>query len=166
MSCAYCVTEVQLALLLYDRTHTYNTALLHATKFKSLLTGKSLNSIGVLNARQITDFKQRRLTASNKTRKEFMRSPELSSRKKRALERGWNKREGRLRRDFDRRSAYLGNRMYKLTTHIATNDGHILGLDHALSSQKLGSLLAPRPSPHVEDDDHGEREEQEVISPA
>lgn len=145
--CTYCFIDVQLALLLYDRAHTLHTALPHATKFRSLLTGKALNSIGILNGQKTTDFKRRWLAGSNKTREEFMRSPKFSSREKRGLERGWNRTEGKLRRDFDRRSAYLGNRIYELTTRIATDEEHIVRLDDALSSPKLGSLFAPRPPP-------------------
>ena len=140
--------------VLYDMTHTH-TPPFHATKFQPLLTGKSRNSLGVLNAAQKSRFKRQRLDGFYKNHEKLMRNPKLASREKRWLPRGRNRRESKLRRDFNKRGSYLGNRIFDLTTRIDTNEQHIRRIDSALSEQKLEELLAPLPSPPVEDDEGG-----------
>lgn len=69
------------------KSHAH-AALLHATQLRPLLTGKSRNSLGVLNATQEKHFKRRRLDGLHMAREEFMQNPNFSSREKRLLARG------------------------------------------------------------------------------
>lgn len=89
------------------------------------------------------------------TREEFMRLPNISAREKRGMERGWNKREDKLRRTFKKRGSYLSNRIYELTTQKEASEQLILRLDNALSKQDLVSLFAPRPPPSPVEDGEG-----------
>ena len=94
-----------------------------------------------------------------------MRTPKLSDREKRLLARGWSKRKVKLRRTFDKRGSYLGNRIYELTGRIDITAQHIKRIETALGEQKVEQLLAPRPPPPVEDgafaeDEEGEQKEE------
>ena len=80
-----------------------------------------------------------------------MRTPKLSDREKRSLARGWSKRKVKLRRAFDKRGSYLGNRIYELTGRIDITAQHIKRIETALGEQKVEQLLAPPPPPPVED---------------
>ncbi|CAN0176747.1 unnamed protein product, partial [Pylaiella littoralis] len=77
----------------------------------ALPAGKSLNSLGKLNAIQERCFKRQRWDGSDKTRADFNKEPKLSSREKRSLARGWSRREKKLRRDLKKAGSYLGSRI-------------------------------------------------------
>ena len=100
-----------------------------------------------------------------------MRTPKLSNREKRSLARRWSKRKVKLRRAFDKRGSYLGNRIYELTGRIDITAQHIKRIETALGEKKVEQLLAPRPPPPVEDgegagdsafaeDEEGEQKEE------
>ncbi|CAB1103177.1 unnamed protein product [Ectocarpus sp. CCAP 1310/34] len=72
------------------------------------------------------------------------------TRERRSVARGWSKREGKLRRDFDKRGSYLGNRIYELTSQIGSNEQHIRRIEDAMAEQDLASLLAPLPPSPIE----------------
>ncbi|CAN0453430.1 unnamed protein product, partial [Pylaiella littoralis] len=111
-------------------------------------TGKSRNSLGKLNAVEERKFKRQRLAGSDATRAGFTLESTLSRRERRSVARGWSKREGKLRRDFDKRGSYLSNRIYELTSQIESNEQHIRRIEDAMAEQDLASLLAPLlPSP-------------------
>ncbi|CAM9518710.1 unnamed protein product [Ectocarpus sp. 4 AP-2014] len=75
----------------------------------------------------------------------------LTSREKRSIERGWRRRDRKLRKAFDQRGAYLGGRIKDLTANVAANEQHIKRLQDALRTGHLPSLLLPLPLPSVED---------------
>lgn len=117
-------------------------------------TGKSLNSLGYLNAAQEGQFKRQQMDGSDKTRTDFAMQPKLTSREQRSLSRGMSRRETKLRRDFDKRGSYLGNRIYELTSHLDSTEKHIARLQDGLAQNNLASLLGPlaHPSPAEEGD--------------
>lgn len=75
-------------------------------------------------------------------------------------QRGWSRREGKLRRAFEKKGSYLSSRIYELTSTLETNAQHIERLQTALATQQLASLLATRPSPPVDiwDDDEDDED--------
>ena len=96
------------------------------------------------------NFKRQRLAGSDATRAGFTLESTLSRRERRSVARGWSKREGKLRRDFDKRGSYLGNRIYELTSQIGSNEQHIRRIEDAMAEQDLASLLAPLPPSPIE----------------
>lgn len=143
---AVLMCNLRYVLILYmTRTHPFCMQ-----NIPTPLTGKSLNSLGALSAWQASAFKRRRLGGSEETREEFMLNPKLSSREKRALSRGWDKRGRKLRMDFDKSGSYLSHRIYEMTTHIDNTAQHIQRLDAALAKQDVDSLLARSSTPLIE----------------
>ncbi|CAB1115886.1 unnamed protein product [Ectocarpus sp. CCAP 1310/34] len=113
--------------------------------------GKSLNSLGIIGRPQERQFKRQRRAGSDVTRAEFAMQQMLTSREKRSIERGWRRRDRKLRKAFDQRGAYLGGRIKDLTANVAANEQHIKRLQDALRTGHLPSLLLPLPLPSVED---------------
>ncbi|CAB1097544.1 unnamed protein product [Ectocarpus sp. CCAP 1310/34] len=113
--------------------------------------GKSLNSLGIIGRPQERQFKRQRRAGSDATRAEFAMQQMLTSREKRSIERGWRRRDRKLRKAFDQRGAYLGGRIKDLTANVAANEQHIKRLQDALRTGHLPSLLLPLPLPSVED---------------
>ncbi|CAB1106095.1 unnamed protein product [Ectocarpus sp. CCAP 1310/34] len=116
----------------------------------SVEDGKSLNSLGIIGRPQERQFKRQRRAGSDATRAEFAMQQMLTSREKRSIERGWRRRDRKLRKAFDQRGAYLGGRIKDLTANVAANEQHIKRLQDALRTGHLPSLLLPLPLPSVE----------------
>ncbi|CAB1097803.1 unnamed protein product [Ectocarpus sp. CCAP 1310/34] len=106
--------------------------------------------LGKLNAVEERKFKRQRLAGSDATRAGFTQESTLSRRERRSVARGWSKRQGKFRRDFDKRGSYLGNRIYELTSQIESNEQHIRRIEEAMAEQDLASLLAPLPPSPIE----------------
>ncbi|CAN0536152.1 unnamed protein product, partial [Ectocarpus sp. 12 AP-2014] len=114
--------------------------------------GKSPNSIGILNSSQQSRFKRQRLSGSDATRAQFATQQHMfTSRQERSMERGWSRKETKLRKAFDKRGGYLRGRIKDLTENIRTNTQHVQRLETALGENKLASLLIPVPPSPVED---------------
>ncbi|CAB1104406.1 unnamed protein product [Ectocarpus sp. CCAP 1310/34] len=106
--------------------------------------------LGKLNAVEERKFKRLRLAGSDATRAGFTLKSTLSRRERCLVARVWSKREGKLRRDFDKRGSYLGNRIYELTSRSESNEQHIRRIEAAMAEQDLASLLAPLPPSPIE----------------
>lgn len=111
------------------------------------LAGKSLNSLGKLDACQERAYKQKRKQGFTMKRAEFALSQMLSAREKRLLERGG--RNSKVKtvvekfQKFDQRHRYISNRATELETRLGKTAEDIARLDASMSND-VRVLLFPQ----------------------